>query len=132
MANSSLRFLVARLDLKTYKWSLLHPNDKNRPPSPRSGHRMFSWRGYIVLFGGFFEQAHDIRFFNDLWVYEFSSNAWTQHAYGKLAQVPQPRSAFGFACEGDAAVLSGGFAKVKNPTPGSKVREGEDRGVWSE
>ena len=93
---------------------------------------MFSWRGYIVLFGGFFEQAHDIRFFNDLWVYEFSSNAWTQHAYGKLAQVPQPRSAFGFACEGDAAVLSGGFAKVKNPTPGSKVREGEDRGVWSE
>ena len=46
-----------RLDLKTYKWAKQAPNEKNRPPSPRSGHRMFVWRGYIVLFGGFFEQV---------------------------------------------------------------------------
>ena len=81
---------------------------------------MIVWRGYLVLWGGFFSQSNEIRFFNDLYTYEFSSNTWTKHEYSHLAQVPMPRSAFNFALgTADVAVMSGGYVKIKNSNPGS-------------
>jgi hypothetical protein len=52
------------LDLKTNTWSEVavpnHGAAKAERPSPRSGHRMLVWRGYIVLFGGFYEALRDV------------------------------------------------------------------------
>ena len=49
------------LDLRTNTWAeIQRPRGKAEWPSPRSGHRMVLWRGYIVLFGGFYEALREV------------------------------------------------------------------------
>ena len=47
------------LDLKTHAWSELRTGGD--VPSPRSGHRMAVWRSFLVVFGGFYEAAKEVR-----------------------------------------------------------------------
>ena len=109
-----------------------HPNLSTQPLSRFASLVKLYQRGYLVLFGGFFEQAHDVKFFNDLYTYEFSTNAWVHHEFSRLAQLPLPRSAFNFALgSSDTAVLHGGFTKIKNPNPGLKQESKTFVDAWT-
>lgn len=48
------------LDLKTSTWREIKATGDC--PSARSGHRMVVWRGFIVLFGGFYEALREVNF----------------------------------------------------------------------
>lgn len=78
----------------------------------------------MIIFGGFFEAVRETpRWYNDLHVYDFSTNSWIECKYSTLASIPPERSAFNFGIftGTDVAFVSGGFTKVKNPTPGTKA-----------
>ncbi|KAK4395721.1 Kelch domain-containing protein 4 [Sesamum angolense] len=55
------------LDLKTNQWEQL--NYKGCP-SPRSGHRMVLYKHKIIIFGGFYDTLREVRYFNDLHVFD--------------------------------------------------------------
>ncbi len=78
----------------------------------------------MIIFGGFFEAVRETpRWYNDLNVYDFSKNSWIECKYSPLASLPPERSAcnFGIFQGTDVAFVSGGFAKIKNPAPGTKA-----------
>ena len=62
----------------------------------------------MIMFGGFYEALRETRWYSDLWVYDFSQNAWTEMEYSKLATIPEARSAFNFCLSpsGDTAFVS--------------------------
>ena len=77
------------MDLKTNEWEKLEVRNR---PSPRSGHRMTKWKHYLVLFGGFFDQVHDTKYFDDLWLFDTQEFKWIEiHA-----QEPRPTARSGF------------------------------------
>ena len=121
-----------QLDLKTNLWTELIPRGGHAPPS-RSGHRCIVWRHYMVLFGGFFEALRETRWYDDLWVFDFSANAWTEMTYSKLATTPPARSAFSFCLSpsGDTAFIYGGYSKLKNPAPGTKSEAKVHNDCWA-
>ena len=59
----------------------------------------------------------ETKWYQDLWVFDFATSTWTEMKYGKLAVIPEPRSAFSFGIHPstDVAYLYGGFSKLKNP-----------------
>lgn len=95
------------LDLKTHEWEKLEIKGK---PSPRSGHRMTRWKQYLVLFGGFFDQVHDTKYLDDLWLFDTQEFKWIE------IKTPEPRpcarSGFQFLCHYDEIVLYGGYSKT--------------------
>jgi len=101
---------------------------KNNGPSPRSGHRCIVWRHYMILYGGFYEALKETKWFNDLWVFDFATNTWTEQKYSKLSTIPEPRSAFSFAIHtsSDTAILYGGFSKLKNPGKSDETKVHSD------
>ena len=114
---------IWKFDLAKNLWTEMKPNNKGGPTS-RSGHRSLVWRHYMVVYGGFYEAVRESpRWFNDLHIYDFSTNAWIECKYSTLATTPPERSAFNFGILGgaDVAYLSGGYSKLKNPAPGSKA-----------
>ena len=125
---------IWKFDLKTNLWTEIKPRNKGGP-SPRSGHRALVWRNYMLIFGGFFEAVRETpRWFNDLHIFDFSTNTWIECAYSKLASIPPERSAFNFglfAGNTDVAYVSGGYSKLKNPTPGSKAEGRVFNDCWA-
>jgi N-acetylneuraminic acid mutarotase len=114
---------IWKFDIKTNLWTEIKPRNRCGPTS-RSGHRSLVWRHYMIIFGGFFEAVRETpRWYNDLHVYDFSTNSWIECKYSALASIPPERSAFNFGMftGSDVAFVSGGFSKLKNPTPGSKA-----------
>ncbi|GLD96829.1 hypothetical protein PINS_up005512 [Pythium insidiosum] len=102
-----------RLDLKTNAWEAL---DDKGGPSARSGHRMVVWRNYLVVFGGFYEAARETKWFNDLYLYNFTEMKWHKVTYPLHKAVPAARSGCQLAVHPskDTLFLYGGYAKVKN------------------
>ncbi|KAJ3260343.1 hypothetical protein HK103_000978 [Boothiomyces macroporosus] len=102
------------MDLKTNQWEKLEM--KGRPP-PRSGHRMTLWKHFIVLFGGFYDQTNDSKYYDDVWIFDTIEFKWSK------VDVPEPRpparSAFQFMPYGDQIILYGGYSKAA--TKGKKV-----------
>ena len=121
-----------RFDIKTNLWTEIAPRGGHAPPS-RSGHRCIVWRHYMILFGGFYEALRETRWYSDLWVYDFSTNSWTEMQYSKLATIPEARSAFNFCLSpsGDTAFVYGGYSKLKNPAPGSKSEAKIHNDCWA-
>ena len=101
------------LDLKTNAWTEIKPTGDC--PSARSGHRMVVWRGYIVLFGGFFEVQPEVHWYNDLYLYSFQEEKWTQVRFGRLAQQPRVRSGHQMTLHPteDVIYVQGGLSKEK-------------------
>ncbi|EGF84060.1 hypothetical protein BATDEDRAFT_21748 [Batrachochytrium dendrobatidis JAM81] len=102
------------MDLKTNAWEKLEL--RGQPP-PRSGHRMAIWKHLIVLFGGFFDNYTDSRYYDDLWVFDTLEYKWTK------LDLPEPRptarSGFQMLTYKDMIYIFGGYYKtfVKGKKP---------------
>ena len=70
-----------RLDLQENTWENL-PNKNG--PSARSGHRLVSHpKGKsLLLFGGFYDTGHEIKYYNDLWELVLETMVWKHRAGG--------------------------------------------------
>ncbi|KAL3818594.1 hypothetical protein ACJIZ3_004499 [Penstemon smallii] len=96
------------LDLKTNQWEQL--NYKGCP-SPRSGHRMVLYKHKIIIFGGFYDTLREVRYYNDLHVFDLDQYKW-QEIKPKLGCLwPSPRSGFQFLVYQDEIYLYGGYSK---------------------
>lgn len=116
------------LDIKTNTWA--ETKATGDVPSARSGHRVCIWRGYLVLFGGFYEAMRELKWFNDLYFYSFQEERWTQVKYKPSAQVPRARSGVQMFVHSVEEVLYiyGGFSKEKLPGVTKEGRVHED--MW--
>lgn len=101
------------LDLKSHHWTEIHP--RGDCPSARSGHRMVVWRNFIVLFGGFYEAAKDVHWYNDLYFYSLAEECWTKVVYKPLSPVPRARSGMQMILHtsDESIFISGGYSKEK-------------------
>ncbi|GMH07996.1 hypothetical protein Nepgr_009836 [Nepenthes gracilis] len=96
------------LDLKTNQWEQL--NYKGCP-SPRSGHRMVLYKHKIVVFGGFYDTLREVRYFNDLYVFDLDQFKWQEVMPRPGCMWPSPRSGFQFFVYQDEIFLYGGYSK---------------------
>jgi len=96
-----------RLNLTDYAWAELKTANKGGP-SARSGHRMCVWRRKLVVFGGYYDTFREVRYHNDLHVFDLDTYKWSQVVPPAGAPVPSPRSGCGFVAPvgaGDALYL---------------------------
>lgn len=96
------------LDLKTNQWEQL--NYKGCP-SPRSGHRMVLYKHKIVVFGGFYDTLREVRYFNDLHVFDLDHFKWQEIKPRPGCMWPSARSGFQFFVYQDDIYLYGGYSK---------------------
>ena len=111
------------LDPETREWSLIEPRKGKGPPA-RSGHRMTSWKNYIILFGGFQDTSQQTKYLNDCWIYDCKENVWQEMKAPPASQKPDPRSSFSFLPHESGAVLYGGYSRVKSMTGSTKQGKG--------
>ncbi|XP_026407416.1 kelch domain-containing protein 4-like isoform X2 [Papaver somniferum] len=96
------------LDLKTNQWEQINLKGC---PSPRSGHRMVLYKHKIVVFGGFYDTLREVRYFNDLHVFDLYTYKW-QEVKPRLGCIwPSARSGFQFFVFQDEIFLYGGYSK---------------------
>ncbi|KAG8379403.1 hypothetical protein BUALT_Bualt07G0084900 [Buddleja alternifolia] len=96
------------LDLKTNQWEQL--NYKGCP-SPRSGHRMVLYKHKIIIFGGFYDTLREVRYFNDLHVFDLDQYKWQEIKPRPGSLWPSARSGFQFIVYQDEIYLYGGYSK---------------------
>ncbi|KAL2515381.1 Galactose oxidase/kelch repeat superfamily protein [Forsythia ovata] len=96
------------LDLKTNQWDQL--NYKGCP-IPRSGHRMVLYKHKIIVFGGFYDTLREVRYFNDLHVFDLDQFKWQEIKPTPGCMWPSPRSGFQFVVYQDEIYLYGGYSK---------------------
>nr|KAJ3420796.1 hypothetical protein HK105_005252 [Polyrhizophydium stewartii] len=100
-------FWTCDLAAKEFTWEQL--DIKGRPP-PRSGHRMVQWKHLFVMFGGFFDNYTETRYYDDLWVFDTLNFVWVK------LDLPEPRptarSGFQMFAHGDLVCVYGGYCKT--------------------
>ncbi|CAA7395902.1 unnamed protein product [Spirodela intermedia] len=97
-----------RLDLKSNQWEQLLLKGC---PSARSGHRMVLYKHKIIVFGGFYDTLREVRYFNDLHVFDLDQFKW-QEIKPKLGCLwPTARSGFQLFVFQDEVFLYGGYSK---------------------
>ncbi|KAI4326758.1 hypothetical protein MLD38_032037 [Melastoma candidum] len=109
------------LDLKTNQWEQL--NFKGGP-SPRSGHRMVLYKHKIVVFGGFYDTLREVRYYNDLYVFDLDQYKWQEIKPKPGAMWPSARSGFQLFVYLDEIFLYGGYFKEV-----SADKEGSEKGI---
>ncbi|KAH9622645.1 hypothetical protein KSS87_018164, partial [Heliosperma pusillum] len=109
------------LDLKTNQWEQL--NYKGAP-SPRSGHRMVLYKHKIIVFGGFYDTLREVRYLNDLHVFDLDQFKWQEIKPGPASLWPSPRSAFQLAVYQDEIFLYGGYFKEVSSDKNSSSEKG--------
>lgn len=116
-----------RLEPSTREWTKLE--GKSGPPA-RSGHRMTSFKNYIILFGGFQDTSQQTKYLQDVWLYDTQRYVWHAINLPAAAQKPDARSSFSLLPHETGAVIYGGYSRVKATTavkstkagrPGSRV-----------
>ncbi|KAM7475709.1 hypothetical protein LguiB_022952 [Lonicera macranthoides] len=109
------------LDLKTNQWEQL--NYKGCP-SPRSGHRMVLYKHKIIVFGGFYDTLREVRYFNDLHVFDLDIFKWQEIKPKPGAMWPSARSGFQFSVYQDEVYLYGGYSKEVSSDKNSSSEKG--------
>ncbi|XP_078433085.1 galactose oxidase/kelch repeat superfamily protein [Wolffia australiana] len=110
-----------RLDLKSNQWEQLVLKGC---PSPRSGHRMVLHKHKIIIFGGFYDTLREVRYFNDLHIFDLDLFKW-QEIKPKLGSLwPSARSGFQLFPYQDEVFLYGGYSKEI-----SADKSGSEKGV---
>ncbi|KAJ0229291.1 hypothetical protein HA466_0317680 [Hirschfeldia incana] len=96
------------LDVKTNEWEQLNLKGC---PSPRSGHRMVLYKHKIIVFGGFYDTLREVRYYNDLYVFDLDQYKWQEIKPKPGAMWPTARSGFQFFVYQDEIFLYGGYSK---------------------
>uniref|UniRef100_A0A2P2KNR0 Kelch repeat-containing family protein n=1 Tax=Rhizophora mucronata TaxID=61149 RepID=A0A2P2KNR0_RHIMU len=96
------------LDFRTNQWEQLNLKGC---PSPRSGHRMVLYKHKIILFGGFYDTLREVRYYNDLFVFDLDNFKWQEIKPKLGAMWPSARSGFQFFVNQDQVYLYGGYSK---------------------
>ncbi|XP_057534511.1 uncharacterized protein LOC130812892 isoform X2 [Amaranthus tricolor] len=109
------------LDLKTNQWEQL--NYKGAP-SPRSGHRMVLYKHKIIVFGGFYDTLREVRYLNDLHVFDLDQFKWQEIKPRPGCMWPSPRSGFQLAVYQDEIFLYGGYFKEVASDKSSSTEKG--------
>ncbi|KAK3000790.1 hypothetical protein RJ639_022024 [Escallonia herrerae] len=116
------------LDLKTNQWEQL--NYKGCPSS-RSGHRMVLYKHKIIVFGGFYDTLREVRYFNDLHVFDLDLFKW-QEIKGKPGCMwPSARSGFQFTVYQDEVYLYGGYSKEVSSDKNNSEKGIVHSDMWS-
>lgn len=106
-----------RLNNKTWE-KVNAPNG----PTARSGHRMVASKKKLIVFGGFHDNNHAYKYFNDVHVFSLESYTWLKVDISG-AILPPPRSGCCIAANTDGKIyVWGGYTK-------SSVKKDVDRGV---
>ncbi|KAK8537685.1 hypothetical protein V6N13_096507 [Hibiscus sabdariffa] len=109
------------LDLKTNQWEQLNLKGC---PSPRSGHRMVLYKHKIIVFGGFYDTLREVRYYNDLHIFDLDEFKW-QEIKPKLGSMwPSARSGFQFFVYQDQIYLYGGYYKEVSSDKSSSSEKG--------
>ncbi|KAJ9507167.1 hypothetical protein QJQ45_004829 [Haematococcus lacustris] len=100
-----------RLDLTNWSWDALPCKSG---PSGRSGHRMVAYKNKVLLFGGYYDNGRDMRYYNDLWEFDVDSLRWS--AVGNMAAGPwpSPRSGCQLVLHDNTLYLHGGYSKSRD------------------
>ncbi|GLU18494.1 hypothetical protein SLE2022_347910 [Rubroshorea leprosula] len=109
------------LDLKTNQWEQLNLKGC---PSPRSGHRMVLYKHKIIVFGGFYDTLREVRYYNDLYVFDLDQFKWQEIKPKLGAMWPSARSGFQFFVYQDQIFLYGGYSKEV-----SSDKNGSEKGI---
>ncbi|TPX42015.1 hypothetical protein SeMB42_g05316 [Synchytrium endobioticum] len=96
-------------DLATNQWEKL---EMKNMPSARSGHRMVTWKHYLVLYGGFYDTYKETRYFDDLHLFDTTTYTWHRKDFSPIDIRPSARSGFQFFTNGTDIVLYGGYCKT--------------------
>lgn len=104
---------VWRFDARRSEWEEL--KGLKGGPSSRSGHRMALWKRQAVVFGGFYDNAQECRYYNDLWILSGleGSGCWTALEPAPGSLTPHPRSGHNMAVSGDCVFVYGGYSTEK-------------------
>ncbi|MED6108572.1 hypothetical protein PIB30_025395 [Stylosanthes scabra] len=108
-------------DLKTNQWEQLNLKGC---PSPRSGHRMVLYKHKIILFGGFYDTLREVRYYNDLFVFDLDQFKWQEIKPKPGAMWPSGRSGFQLFVYQDDIFLYGGYSKEV-----SSDKNGSEKGI---
>ena len=99
------------LDLATWSWEQVQAKSG---PSARSGHRMALVRDKILVFGGFFDNLREVKYYNDLHMFDLKLYKWTKITPQPGAPLPAPRSGFQLCSDGGSGMyMYGGYFKTK-------------------
>ncbi|CAH9118258.1 unnamed protein product [Cuscuta europaea] len=109
------------LDLKTNQWEQLNYKGS---PSPRSGHRMVLYKHKIIVFGGFYDTLREVRYYNDLHVFDLDQFKWQEIKGTPGCLWPSARSGFQLFVHQDEIYLYGGYSKEISPD-----KSGSEKGV---
>ncbi|KAG0372311.1 hypothetical protein BGX24_000425 [Mortierella sp. AD032] len=96
------------MDMKTNAWEKLEVKPK---PTARSGHRMTLWKNFLVMFGGFYDNYVDTRYYDDLWVFDTLEYKWIKVELPEQMIRPSARSGFSFIPCQEGVILYGGYCK---------------------
>ncbi|KAI5664979.1 hypothetical protein M9H77_24302 [Catharanthus roseus] len=116
------------LDLKTNQWEQL--NYKGCP-SPRSGHRMVLYKHKIIVFGGFYDTLREVRYFNDLHVFDLDQFKWQEIKPRPGCMWPSARSGFQFVVYQDDIYLYGGYSKEVSADKNGSEKGSVHADMWS-
>lgn len=116
VSQSQSQFLhfrdVWRFDAKRSEWTELK---QLKGPSSRSGHRMVLWKRQAVLFGGFYDNAQECHYFNDLWILSSleGSGKWESVEISPGSEAPAPRSGHNMSILDNTVFVYGGYSTQK-------------------
>jgi hypothetical protein len=104
-----------RFDTKLFQWEEMKACAKGGP-SARSGHRVVVWRKKdAVLFGGFYDNALECKYYNDLWVLSDldAGGAWLRIPPSPNGDIPHVRSGHACGVFNDQFFVYGGYSTEK-------------------
>ncbi|KAH1112120.1 hypothetical protein GLYMA_04G192600v4 [Glycine max] len=116
------------LDLKTNQWEQLNLKGC---PSPRSGHRMVLYKHKIILFGGFYDTLREVRYYNDLFVFDLDQFKWQEIKPKPGAMWPTARSGFQLFVYQDDIFLYGGYSKEVSSDKSNSEKGIVHSDMWS-
>ncbi|KAE8123982.1 hypothetical protein FH972_018895 [Carpinus fangiana] len=116
------------LDLKTNQWEQLNLKGC---PSPRSGHRMVLYKHKIIVFGGFYDTLREVRYYNDLYIFDLDQFKWQEIKPRPGSMWPSARSGFQFFVNQDEIFLYGGYSKEISSDKNSSEKGIVHSDMWS-
>ena len=112
-----------KLDPTNREWTRMEGKSKTAAPPARSGHRMVSFKQYIILWGGFQDTSATTKYLNDLWIYDCVNFSWHTPKLQAARAIPDARSSFTFLPHDQGAVIYGGYSRVKTQAGGKQQQQ---------